>query len=399
MQKNYKNDKLNGITTKKITVGNFIKAVKNGSVDLNAFPQRYKNQWSKDKKNELIYTAVTSDHIPEIILATKEIEEDGKVMFEQTYVIDGLQRTETLMDFMLGVYRTTKTFEDPFVEVEDNDDGFDLRNKTFDELPEELKENFKSVELTVVTHNGVTDKDIQKLVRRYNNQEGMNANQKAHTELDLRISTYKRDVENKSRFFKDCGMFNEKDKIKDRTGRVIIEALTLCYERAKYNKSALKNAKTINGLSDAQLIEFETMLDELWKVFKKEYGVRDSKQNEVSKQFNKKNTPIFLALYKKCRDYGLNADMFRNFMEYFYDEGRYTVIDVNEKKIIRTVAVDDNGVPDIVEIPDGCCDWQGIEKNKGTKDHSLINNKMNYLILVMNNFIKKENITIGGVKK
>ena len=33
------------------------------------------------------------------------------------------------MDFMLGVYRTTKTFEDPFVEIEDNDDGFDLRNK------------------------------------------------------------------------------------------------------------------------------------------------------------------------------------------------------------------------------------------------------------------------------
>lgn len=97
--------------------------------------------------NELIFSVLNGEYVLPIILAAEASS--------QLYIVDGLQRSTTLMMFRYGGYRLTSSLEEPVIhyrakaldsegetELDGNGDiiwetrSFDIRHKTYEKLPE-----------------------------------------------------------------------------------------------------------------------------------------------------------------------------------------------------------------------------------------------------------------------
>ncbi len=176
----------------------YLKLMKNETIRTDQECQRLSGQWNVNMVNELIATVLTDNYIPPIILG-EEIVND----ITRLWVIDGLQRSTTLSLFRYGNTRITKNLDEYLVtyqrKVLDGSgnpkrDGngeiiwesvkCDIRNKTYNQLPEELQDRFDQYQLETVIHQDCDTAEISKLVRRFNNHTAMNTNQKGFTYID-----------------------------------------------------------------------------------------------------------------------------------------------------------------------------------------------------------------------
>ena len=181
-------------------------------------------QWSCNMVNELIYTVLTDGYIPPIILGEETINS-----IVRQWVIDGLQRSSSLSMFRYGNTKITKSLDEYIVTYQRNvldENGnvqrdekgeiiyesveYDIRNKAYDQLPEELKDRFNEYQIEVAIHQDCDTTDISKLVRKYNNHTAMNSAQKAFTYVDA----FAREIREitSSRFFLDVYTCSRNDK-------------------------------------------------------------------------------------------------------------------------------------------------------------------------------------------
>lgn len=61
---------------------------------------------------------------------------------------------------------------------------FDIKNKTYEKLPEELKKKFNEYQIEAVIHENCDPHKISKYIKRYNNHTPMNTDQKAFHYID-----------------------------------------------------------------------------------------------------------------------------------------------------------------------------------------------------------------------
>lgn len=192
----------------------YLKKIIDGDICNDADVQRH-FVWTKEQVNELIITVLTDEYIPPIILG----EEDST----QLHIADGGQRSSALNQFKNGNYKITSSIENSLIpykkKVKDEDGNilwedavFDIKNKTYDKLPEELKKKFNEYQIDSVIHEHCDRHMISKYIKRYNNHTSMNANQKAFTYLD-NFAGYIREIID-MRFFPDYSNYSESEKTK-----------------------------------------------------------------------------------------------------------------------------------------------------------------------------------------
>lgn len=176
----------------------YLKQLKNETIRTDQDCQRLSGQWNANMVGELIATVLTDNYIPPIILGEEVVSGITK-----SWIIDGLQRSSSLSLFRYGNIRITKTVEENLItyqrKVLDESgnpkrDGYgeimwesvecDIRNKTYNQLPEELKDRFDGYQIETVIHQDCDTTKISKLVRKFNNHVGMNTAQKAFTYVD-----------------------------------------------------------------------------------------------------------------------------------------------------------------------------------------------------------------------
>ena len=128
--------------------------------------------WTKEALNGLVASAVSgTTYIPNLILS--EVKSDNNI--KSTYIVDGGQRTEALRRFRYDGYRVTNEIREPIVKYnrkKHDEDGhivyneygeviwesveYDLRGKTYEDLPKELKRQFNRTQLTVTIYPNCT---------------------------------------------------------------------------------------------------------------------------------------------------------------------------------------------------------------------------------------------------
>ena len=199
-----------------VSLSSYLKSVNSEDISENQDVQRM-FCWDNPAMNELIVTVLTEDYIPPIILGEEELGGD----LTQQYIVDGIQRTTALNKFRHMNWKTTKSFENSVIQyqakmrddeghlIKDEDGSilwenreFDIKNKIFEQLPDELKKKFDDYQIRIVIHQNCTMQEISKLVRRYNRNKSMGSNQKALTW----IPTYARKIKNiaNNEFYKNC---------------------------------------------------------------------------------------------------------------------------------------------------------------------------------------------------
>ena len=332
------------------TLDMYLKKNKKGDIDNNADVQR-NFVWNNEQINELIVTVLTDDYIPPIILGE---EENSKLR-----IVDGGCRTAALIKFKYGNYKITSSIENSLIpykkKVTYEDAVFDIKNKTYEKLPEELKERFDEYQIETVIHESCDSLKISGYIKRYNNHVAMNTDQKAFTYID-KFAGRIREILN-SRFFVECNNYSEKDKTKGAVERIIVEALMCINHFDNWKTQAKAACKYLNANATEE--EFDNFADNL-------HRLENVMTDDIKDIFNKKDSFIFLTLFDRFTGLGVEDIKFTEFLREFNKNLRH--VKRNEKELL----------------------FDEIDRDASTKDKQVIADKLDMLERLMNEFLHND---------
>lgn len=348
------------------TMDMYLKKIKDFDIRNDSDTQR-QFVWSNEQVNELIVTVLTEDYIPPIILA--------EVDNSQLWIVDGGQRSSSFNKFRYGNYKITSAVENSVIpykrKVIDGqggitwvDDIFDIKNKTYDKLPEELKKKFNEYQIETAIHEDCDARRIAQLIKRYNNHTSMNSNQKAFTFVDKFAGEVRNIID--SRFFLDCGTYTEKERNKGVLERVVLESVMCMFHFDQWKKQPKQVASFLND--NATLEEFEeftSILERLENIITED--LRDL--------FSSKDSFIWFTMFKTFVNLGIDDKKFAEFLRAFKNELRETII--------------------------GETSFAELDENRGTKDRAVVSAKLHLLTLLMCKYfdINPEFINDEGILK
>lgn len=330
--------------------------------------QRLSGQWNSNMINELIATVLTDNYIPPIILGEETV--NG---ITRQWIIDGLQRSSSLALFRYGNARITKNLDEYIVayqhkvtdengNIKRDEQGeivrelveYDIRNKTYEQLPEELKDAFNSYQIELAIHQNCDSTEISKLVRKYNNHKAMNQAQKAFTYVD----TFAREIREitQNRFFKDMYSCNGKDRINGTLERVVGDMVLLSTYTDHYRKDTKVGFKWLN--ENGTMADFYK-LDELLTRLTESTEIT----TEIRALFNSKSAYIFVSAFKAFTKMGMEDKDFNEFLQWFVNGGKAT--EINGKS------------------------WLEWDVDRSTRDSNVVHGKLDYLVALVNQYFKE----------
>lgn len=336
------------------TLDMYLKKNKKGDIDNNADVQR-NFAWNNEQINELIVTVLTDDYIPPIILGE---EADSKL-----HIVDGGCRTAALRKFREGNYKITSSIENSLIpykkkvmgrngKISYEDGLFDIKNKTYAKLPEELKEKFDEYQIETVIHECCDGSRISAYIKRYNNHVAMNTDQRAFTYLDRYAGRIRQISE--SRFFLECSSYSEKDKTKGGIERVIVETLMCMNHFEDWKKQPKALCQYLNDSASEE--EFALLANHIRRL---EQIITE----DIRDIFNKKDSFLFLTLFDKFTGLGTEDIRFAEFLGKF-------------KRSLRAVRRNKKGLL-----------FDEIGKGLSTKDKPVIADKLEMLEGLMLEFL------------
>lgn len=340
------------------TMDLFLKNLKELDIRTDQDVQRLSGQWSNGMMNELIATVLKDDYIPPIVL--------GQEKNSQMWVVDGLQRSTTLMKFRYGNYKVTAAIEEPIityrakcrdsegnVKIDGNGDivwedrQVDIRHKTYDRLPEELKKNFDEYQVETVIHEGYEMAEISKLVRRYNFNKPMNVSQRAFTF----VGRYGRRIREmlRGRFFVECTAYTRNERRSGVLERIIMESVMCMFHLDSWKKSGQLGEYINENASAEEFGVLENLISRLENIMTESlYGI-----------FTSKDSFLWFTLFHRFTQTGYDDGRFADFLAFFQE---------------MTKGQDMNG-------------FYGIDKNSSTKDKNTVIKKLEKLEGMMYRFL------------
>lgn len=340
------------------TLDMYLKKNRKGDIDNNADVQR-NFVWNNEQINELVVTVLTDDYIPPIIL--------GEEANSRLHIVDGGQRTAALIKYRYGNHKITSSIENSIIPYKKKaldeygktiyeDAVFDIKNKTFEKLPDELKEKFDEYQIETVIHESCDSFIISRYIKRYNNHVAMNAEQKAFTYID-KFASRIREILN-SKFFVECNNYSENDKTKGVVERIVVEAM-MCMKHFDNWKTQPKPAfKYLNDHATEE--EFDMFADNLNRL-------ENIITVDIKNIFNKKDSFVFLTLFDKFIRLGIDDKKFAEFLREFQMK-------------LRPVKRNDKGLL-----------FDEIDKDASTKDKQVVSDKLDMLENMMLNFLHIDN--------
>lgn len=337
------------------TMEQYTKNVSEGYITNDADTQR--NPAWKPIVDGLAVTILTDDYIPPIILA----EEDSG----QVHIVDGGSRTAAFQMIRFCNYKIKSSVENPIIPykklVKDEngktkfeDAEFDIRNKTFEQLPKELQKKFDEYQIETVIHEHCDKELISMYMKRYNERKNFSANQKLFLYVP-KFAEQIRYITKRSFFINNCDI-NDSDKENGILERIITESVMITNYIDKWNKNGKKLATYINDNATEE--QFEKLNNNISRL---ENIVTD----DTKLLFNAKDSFIWFALFDKFTQIGLNDVEFGKFLNAFVTGLRSKTVD--DKQFDR---VDDTG---------------------STKDKANIVTKLHILETLMNEYLHIEN--------
>lgn len=340
------------------TLERYLKKNMKGDIDNKADVQR-NFAWNNEQVNELVVTVLTDDYIPPIIL--------GEEKNSKLHIVDGGCRTAALIKFRHMNYKITSSIENsmiPYKKKVIDEEGnityedalFNIKNKTYEKLPEELKEKFDEYQIETVIHEDCDSSIISRYIKRYNNHVAMNTEQKAFTYIDKFASRIRKILD--SKFFVECNNYSEKDKTKGVVERIVVEAL-MCMNHFDNWKTQPKAAcKYLNNNATEE--EFENFADNL-------HRLENIITNDIKCIFNKKDSFVFLTLFDKFTKLKVEDHKFADFLREF--QGELRLVKRNNKGLL----------------------FDEIDKNVSTKDKQVVADKLDMLEKMMMEFLHINN--------
>lgn len=344
-------------------LGTLLNQFKRGQINKNHPLQRKPDQWSDEAKSGLAATIIKGEDIDSIKICEQIVSSTEFIL----WLIDGLQRLTVLESFKNNAFEIKKSLEMPIMYYQGVDKNgkvgiieYDLREKRYRDLPDELKEKFDSYAVDIVKHLDCTDEEIAYHIARYNRQTSMNVNQKNILSAWKIAPEIKKLVSN--RFFADCGNYNPKEDTKEVFNRIVCESIMTMFHLDNWKKAAKQISLYLNDNATNEEFEiFESELNRLYKIIN---------QDTVGQLFNSKNSFIWFAAFHKFTEFGIEDIRFADFLEEFQRTLHSKIFTEYENESFDT-----------------------YDANKGTKDKKVVNAKLDMIEQLMKEYLHITDIT------
>ena len=296
-------------------VGILVEELEDKAIRLDYCLQRYPGQWNEFTKYNFIVDIVEGNPIPEIVMAEEVV--DGHVV---NWVIDGLQRVTILASYRNNEFKVGKNVERPTIRYQRHEideegkdiyinEEFDIRGKYYKQLPRELQRAFDSYTVHAILYMGCSKEDIEYHLRRYNRCAPMTRQQKAVTYISEQFGKYVRKLSGHKFFLNNP--ITEKSRKNGDLEKIIIDSIMMTFFADSWSKDVEKNALFLKeNLTDDICFEMKEILDRLDSVW--DYSHNINKEHKA-------NTYLFIALFKKLIDLGIEAEKFTEFYKAFVE--------------------------------------------------------------------------------
>ena len=337
-------------------LGTLLNQFKRGQINKNHPLQRKPDQWSDEAKSGLAATIIKGEDIDSIKICEQIVSSTEFIL----WLIDGLQRLTVLESFKNNAFEIKKSLEMPIMYYQGVDENgkvgvieYDLREKKYKDLPDELKEKFDSYPVDIVKHLDCTDEEIAYHIARYNRQTSMNVNQKNILVAWKIAPEIKKIVSN--RFFADCGNYNPKEDTKEVFNRIVCESIMTMFHLDNWKKSKQMSLYLNENATKDEFEIFENELNRLYEIID---------QDTVGKLFNSKNSFIWFTAFHTFTQFGIEDIKFIDFLEEFQKTLHSKTFAKYENKSFDT-----------------------YDDGKGTKDKKVVKAKLNMLEQLMKEYL------------
>lgn len=301
----------------KYSIASIIKKMNNRTLRYDHPLQRESDQHSTKMKSNLMSDILQGNPIPALVFAEQVI--NG---ISITWNLDGKQRSTNVKEFTEDKFKITKSVRRNMIKYQailKDEDGniipdeqgfpqaewreFDISNKRFSQLPDELKEKFMDYCFDVTLYMNCSDEDIAYHIERYNDGKQMASSQKGVIKLG---EDYARMIKGISAmpFFSENG-FNYTQKKNGTIDRVCIESVMATEFLDNWKSSPEEIATYLKkNATEEHFDNLEDTVERLEKV------VTDN----IGELFDKKDAFIYFSVFARFKKTGLDDGKFVEFL-------------------------------------------------------------------------------------
>lgn len=353
--------------------------IERGDLRDNHPQQRKSGQWDNETRDNFIVTVIKNEDFDPIKIC-EQLTDKGVIL----WLIDGLQRSTTIENFKSGKFALGRNIDPYMIEYQElekdengqvvlDEDGdksyvnisYDLRGKSYADLPEKVKEDFNNCPIMVVKHLDCTDKEVGRHIVRYNSGRKMVTAQKITTYM-YNNAKYMKELSSHA-FFNDCANYSNTADKNGSVDKVVAETIM----GLNFFDSWKTNAKTVGKFlnENATKEHFDNLNSYMNRLL-------DVVTPETGKLFSTKNAFIWFMLFDRFNTYGLEDKEFALFLENF-DELKNVKVEVSHEYELEKNSGKYKKILSFFEL-DGC---------KSTKDKGIVSDKLHILETVMRDFL------------
>lgn len=330
--------------------------------------QRSSGQWNNYYKSELIADILQGKSLTQIIIS-EEIK-DGITMY---WLIDGKQRCTNIDNYLHDGFAISKNVQRYQIEYQTfkkdkngrdvlNKDGFpipeqkvfDIRNKKFSQLPEELRDQFLEYQIPAMLNLNCSKKEIAYDIARFNRCRPMTVAQNGWTGLDEDFAQLVDNILKMEFFQADSGIsaYRESNLKSGMMRRMIVESVMAINYLDSYNKDFRKMCEYLSKeANDAVFTDFYSLIERLGSISDK----------RIADIFNIKDSFLWFALFDRFTRLDIEDKRFVDFVLRFKEK--------LHSKAVKGVSYDQLD-------------------ERSTKDKSIVIGKLNCLETLMKNYFK-----------
>jgi hypothetical protein len=282
--------------------------IQKGSITFDNPVQRAGEQWSEENKSLLIHSLVNM-FVPEIYAL--QVKSDSGNTYD---IIDGKQRLTIISSFIKDEWTLTET---PKIKLETGE-CFDISNKKFSELPEEIQDEIKGFSLSFKIIELEEDDDEENLVDdiflRLNNGKPMSKEHLTLISMPKNIQEFVRTQIKNNPLFNGVSSFTTNAiKKSDREMAILQSVLISCNKPFKSFSS-----KDVTEFFKDNIVEEET-LDRVTSAF---IEIAEAFEHTPSKFCNKINIPSLVSLLNHCGGSADCTEKVQKFIKFYSNNSK-----------------------------------------------------------------------------
>lgn len=353
------------------SIASIIKKINNLTFRFDHPLQRQSDQWTNVMKGNLVSDILQGNPIPQLVFAEQIINSIAII-----WDLDGKQRCLTSYDFYNNKFKISKNIRRSLISyqrilkdekgspvLDENGfpitvrEEFDIKNKNFSDLPEELQDKFLDYNFEIVQYLNCSPEDIAYHYARYNEGKPMNTSQKGVICLGEQFATLVKGIAAMP-FFKEMGNYSSRqaNNINGAMDRVVVESIMTTNFLDDWNKENEKMCEFLKeNATEETFNNFEDMVMRLSEIA----------DESTLEKFNVKDSMVWFGLFGRFINTGLDDEKFVEFVAEF-------------SQSLHSKKVNDISYDDIVE------------NSKSTKDKSVIVSKIEILEHLMKEYFDIE---------